>query len=129
MQTRGGLKAAKTECQHIFFRAEELFRKESSKEIRKISVEAIRDAVVKDEVINSKFQSLVKVSGASASSETKIFLLESMIEVFIRLRTHSLSRDYIQKYKIEVKSLKSNKHGLRKSIKKAMNKPREEHEH
>lgn len=122
MQTRSGLKAAKTECQHIFFRAEELFRKESSKEtIRKISVESIRDVVVKDEIINSKFQSLVKLSGASASSETKMFLLESMIEVYIRLRTHSLSRDYIQKYKLQVKSLKGRKHGLRKSIKKAMN--------
>ena len=129
MQTRGGLKAVKTECQQIFFKAEEIFRKESAKGIRKISVEAIRDVAIKNGVINSNFQSLVQLSGLYASSETKMFLLESMIEVYIRLRTHSLSRDYIQKYKLQVKSLKSSKKGLRKSIKKAMNKPTEEHEH
>ena len=129
MQTRGGLKAVKIECQQIFFRCEELFRQGSSKEIRKISVEAICDVALKDDIINSKFQALIKLSGINSSSEMKSFLLESMIGVFMRLRTHSLSRDYVQKYKLQVKSLKSNKHGLRKSIKKAMNKPTEEHDH
>ena len=128
MQSRGGLTAVKAECQQIFFKTEEIFRRESAKEIRKISAVKIRDIVLKDPAVISKFQSLVQLSGCIASSETEAFVLESMVELFIRLRTHSLSRDYIQNYKLKVKSLKSNKHGLRKSIKKAMNKPTELHE-
>ena len=77
--------------------------------MRKISVEAIRDVALKDAVINSKFHALIKLSGINSSSETKMFLLGSMIQMFMRLRTHSLSRDYIQKYKLQVKSLKRSK--------------------
>ena len=128
MQNRGGLTAVKAECQEIFFKAEEIFRKESATKIRKISAMKIRDVALRDPVIISKFQSLVKLSGCSASSEVEAFVLESMVELYTRLRTHSLSRDYIQNYKQQIKSLKSNKHGLRKSIKKAMNKPTEIHE-
>ena len=120
-QSRGGLSAVKTEIKKIFQHAEGMFKVHTSSTVFKIDTKSITNGILMNTEVVSLFNSLIEDSGVAIELEVKDNLLESMLNLYLRVRSFSYAKDVTNKHKFALKK-KKNK-SLRKDIKKAMDKP------
>lgn len=118
VQNRGGLSAVNKECEEIFKLAENVFRLETNGDLHhsQINISFMTALLSKNDEVVSNFQAIIH-----EHDQQELFgedLLQSMIELFLRVRAFSFSKDIVKKYKKKMK-LKSKKGGLRKNMKKA----------
>ena len=93
-QTRGGLWAVTTECLHVFKLVEEEFRNETSAvHITKIDSDKISKALLKRIDMVSAYDSMTHGFTNTISKETRFFLLDKMIKLFLRVRAFSYVKD------------------------------------
>ena len=117
VMNRGGLTAVTDNCQQLFHRVEEQFRCETEiKHLRKIDLQKITNHLLREVDIISLFDLICDKSGMNViQPEIKYNVLESMIKLYLRVRSFSFARDITSKQNAEKKSK-----ALRKEIKKSM---------
>ena len=103
----------------ILEQAEYLFRKqvsESKLTIRNIPTDMICNATLESPVVKSLWDNIVMSSGVYPSSSTQKLCLENVVKLYLKARSVSYARDYLNKYKIKQKQVK--KKALRKDLKR-----------
>ena len=114
--SRGGLTSISEDCEHIFYKTEELFRKETAVDnLRNIDIVKITSNLMSQSDIISLINSITDISGSNIDSEIRNNLFEKMIQLYLRVRSFSLARDITLNKK---KSCAATK-GLRKEMKKS----------
>ena len=112
---RGGLTVVTDDCQKKIYRTEERFRVETHVDhLRKIDIKKMSTDLIKDVDIVSYFNLLVDETDKRLTIEIQQNLLQSMIALYLRVRSFSLAKDITTKQKNIVSSSKS----LRKDLKK-----------
>lgn len=110
---RGGLTAAKNELVYVFHIAEETFREETKCFQKKIDVDKIVEQTVSNPKVRSFFNSLfIEIIG----EDIKVDLLQRMVKLFLTVRSFSLARDMVSKYKVD-KAIMFREKALRKKLK------------
>ena len=118
---RGGLTPISEDCEQIFYKAEELFRQETSVfNLRNINIPEITSNLMCQSDMVSLINSIVNISGSDIDSELKDNLFEKMIQLYLRVRSFSLAKDLTSGKK---KSCSNKAKGLRKEIKRSLQKP------
>ena len=95
------------------------FRKqvsESKLTIRNIPTDMICNATLESPVVKSLWDNIVMSSGVYPSSSTQKLCLENVVKLYLKARSVSYARDYLNKYKIKQKQVK--KKALRKDLKR-----------
>ena len=112
--------AVKKQGQSIFIKAEEEFRMETaSNSIREINIDKLISNLVANSEVISNFNAIIEYSGLKyVDAEITENLLSTMLKLFLRVRSYSLSRDIIEKHRQKLK-IKKAKGGLRMSLKKS----------
>lgn len=125
VRNRGGLTGVTEECQQLFICAELKFRVETSQpNIRKVDTKKIVSELLQDPDVISFYNCIVDSSDRNiVHDEVKTNLLENMLNLYVRVRAFSLTKDIVTRHKQAIKQTKAK--GLRKSIKKSTNKPSE----
>ena len=96
IQTRGGLTKVVDEAQEIIILTEQLFRKttETERHKKKIDISAMTEELLQDTKIISLYKA---VTGASDTNdldyEVKVNLLESILKLYLRVRSFSFAKD------------------------------------
>ena len=117
---RGGLTVVTDDFQKIFYRAEERFRAETHVDhLRKIDIKKMSTDLIKDVDIVSYFNLLVDETDKRLTIEIQQNLLQSMIALYLRVRSFSLAKDITTKQNTSVSS-KSLRKNLKKSIEKTL---------
>jgi hypothetical protein len=83
--------------------------------LRNIPTEIICESTLSSPVVQSLWDNIVLESGIAETSSMQKLCLESIVKLYIRVRSFSYARDYISKYKIKEKQTKSK--SLRKDLK------------
>ena len=120
LQSRGGLTAVNKEVQNLVIIAEERFRASTTnfKSSRKIDIEHIIYNLLRNTKVKSHLNNIIEFSGVSEiGSDVPERLLSDIFRLFLKVRSHSLSRDIIERYRQKMKNDRITK-GLRKSLKK-----------
>ena len=120
VQSRGGLTAVNKDVQSLVIVAEEKFRSEtvSFSSSRKIDIERIISDLLREIHVKSHLNNILEESGVGQVDEdVPEKVLSEIFRLFLKVRSHSLSRDIIGKYRQKVKNDRITK-GLRKSLKK-----------
>ena len=116
---RGGLTPISEDCEQIFYKAEELFRQEISVfNLRNNNIPEITSNLMCQSDMVSLINSIVNISGSDIDSELKDNLFEKMIQLYLRVRSFSLAKDITCS-----KKKSSSSKGLRKEIKRSLQKP------
>ena len=111
-QTRGGLWSVTNECLQVFKLVEEEFRKiTSGGHVTKIDGKKISESLVQRVDIVSSLETMVDGYTNSISMETRVCLLEKMVQLYLRVGTFSYAKD-------KTRSQAAKKKALRKDIKK-----------
>ena len=93
MIDRGGLTSISEGCEHLFFKTEELFRKETAvANLRNIDIMKITANLMSQSDI-SLINSITDISGCNIDLEIRNNLLEIMIQLYLRVYSFSLARD------------------------------------
>ena len=93
---RGGLTAVKRELVNVFIIAEKTFREETLTHNRKINSEKIVNDVISNPKALSFFNCLFT---ELIDDEEKNKLLKRMVKLFIKVRSFSLAKDIVTKFK------------------------------
>ena len=118
-RSRGGLISPSHHLMGIVEEAEICFGKKVSDGdlvLRKIPTEAISESTLNSPVVKSPWENIVLESGIEESSCTQKLCLENIVKLYVRVRSFSYARDYISKYKIKEKQMKSK--ALRQDMKR-----------
>ena len=114
-QTRGGLTSISEDCEQLFYRTEEAFRKETSvPNLRSIDIAKITVDLISQADIISIINSISDISGSNIDPEVKKNLFEKMIQLYLRVRSFSFTRDITSQKRKASTATK----GLRKEMKK-----------
>lgn len=114
---RGGLTAVSDDCFRIFFRAEEKFRTVTEVDyLRKIDVKTMAADLMKDVDVVSFFNAMVDSTDTTIVDEIKQNLLDSMLKLYLRVRSFSLARDITANKSSEQAMQKALRKNLKKSI-------------
>ena len=106
----------------ILEEAEMLFRKHvgigdiNTDTVRNIPVDMICFSTLNSPLVKSLWDNIVLDSGVEKSCSTQKLLLENIMKLYLRVRSFSYARDYISKYKIKGKQMKSK--AIRKDLKR-----------
>ena len=104
-QTRRGLCKVGEECQNIFIRVEEKFKAETTvKHLRKIDYNKMTHEITSNTDVVDFYNSIIFKSEVNVDTEVSDNLLESMIRLYIRVRSFSLTRDITALYKQKSKA-------------------------
>ena len=110
---RGGLTAAKRELVNVFMIAEQTFREETQTHKSKINCEKIVDNVITNSKALSFFNCLFT---ELIDDEEKNKLLKRMVKLFVKVRSFSLAKDIVTKFKRD-KNNSFKEKALRKKLK------------
>ena len=120
--TRGGLWGIGHHAEFIFSAAEMKFRQHTAGcELHKIETKKILSEVVHDTDVASNYNSLLGETEMLVNSDVAKNTLQSIIELYLKVRSFSYAKDIVQKYKQN--EHKSRSKALRKKIKRASSKP------
>ena len=115
MIDRGGLTYISEDCEHLFFKTEELFRKKTAvANMRNIDIMKITANLMSQSDI-SLINSITVISACNIDFEIRNNLFEKMIQLYLRVRSFSLARDITLNKKKSCAATKA----LRKEMKKA----------
>jgi len=117
LQSRGGLTGVITEIQQIFIRTEEMFREitETKSHVDRINIQEISEKLQTDEFIISIYGGILLMSNLDELClETAENLLDTMIVLYLRVRSFSFVKDKVS----EKKSQSKKKKALRKDLKR-----------
>jgi hypothetical protein len=115
---RGGLWAISADAQHIFIKTEHYFRAFTSKaDSRNINITTIVHSSVHDEEVISSFNSLTSSSELVTEDSVGKDVLNSIVNLYVKVRSFSFAKDIVQKHKIKTKQTKAK--ALRKEISRA----------
>ena len=121
-RSRGGLVIPCEGLLGILEEAEMLFRKHvgigdiNTDTVRNIPVDMICFSTLNSPLVKSLWDNIVLDSGVEKSCSTQKLLLENIVKLYLRMRSFSYARDYISKYKIKGKQMKSK--AIRKDLKR-----------
>ena len=113
---RGGLWSPTESAQKIFLKTEHYFKSYSNQpgQFQKIDIKNITQKSAQDPDVVSSYNAIVSESGLHIDSSVSKDILHSIIHLYVRVRSFSLAKDIIQKYKIQQKQVKAK--ALRKEI-------------
>ena len=116
---RGGLWSPTESAQKIFVKTEHYFKSYSSQpdQFQKIDIKNIIQKSAQDPDVVSSYNAIVSESGLRIDSSESKDILHCIIHLYVRVRSFSLAKDIIQKYKIQQKQVKAK--ALRKEIQRA----------
>ena len=116
---RGGLWSPTESAQKIFVKTEHYFKSYSSQpdQFQKIDIKNIIQKSAQDPDVVSSYNAIVSESGLRIDSSVSKDILHCIIHLYVRVRSFSLAKDIIQKYKIQQKQVKAK--ALRKEIQRA----------
>ena len=113
---RGGLWRVKSDVQRIFTFAESYFLSSTREFVTKINAKHIVSKLMQDMYVLAYFNTIRKSSEENIKKEIGLNLLEDMLTLYIRLRSHSYAKDKQQLHKISKDVTKTR--SLRTEIKK-----------
>ena len=92
--SRGGFTSISEDCQHLVYKTEELFRKETAvANLPNIDIAKITLNLMSQSDIISLIDSITDISGCNIDLEIRNNLFEKMIQLYLRVRSFSLARD------------------------------------
>ncbi len=119
-RTRGGLVTPCDDLVAILEEAEVLFRTEVGKSklvLRNIPTDEILFLTLKSPKVKSLWDNIVLASGVPSTSSTPKLCLENVVKLYLKVRSFSYAKDYVEKYKIKEKE--GRKRALRKNMKQS----------
>ena len=120
--TRGGLWGIGHHAQFILSAAEMKFRQHTAgSKLHNIETKKILREVVHDIDVTSDYNSLLGETEVLVNSDVARNTLQSIIELYLKVRSFSYAKDIVQKYKQNEHKCRSK--ALRKKIKRASFKP------
>ena len=120
---RGGLWSITTPVQKVFLKTEHYFREHTSQTgLREIDFAGILKKSITDSDILSNYQLILYDAELVPRCSVSKDVLRCIIDLYIRVRSFSFAKDFIQKYKIK------NKQNKAKSLRKELSKNCEEKE-
>jgi len=123
-RTRGGLVNPSENLVGILEEAEITFRQqvcESKLTLRNIPVETICNLTLKSPKLKSLWENIVPTAGVNTTVQTQKLCLENLVKLYLKVRSFSYARDYLNKHKIKEK--KNNQKALRKDLKRSADSP------
>ena len=121
---RGGLWSITTDAEKIFLRAEHYFRVFTSKAcLQSINIAGVVQKCVHDEEVISSYNLLLSNSELVIEGSVGKDVLNSILNLYVKVRSFSFAKDKVQKHKISTKITKTK--ALRKEISRAVNKEQE----
>ena len=123
-RTRGGLFNPSENLVVILEESEKTFRQqvcESKLTLRNIPVETICNLTLKSPKVKSLRENIVLTAGVSTTGQTQKLCLENLIKLYLKVRSFSYARDYLNKHKIKEK--KTRQKALRKDLKRSADSP------
>jgi hypothetical protein len=112
---RGGLWAISKNAQSIFERTEHYFRVATAKpNLKSIDFSSIASQSVHDIEVVSAFTAMLSNSELKIESNVGKDVLDSIVQLYVRVRSFSFAKDIIQKHKMKMKKLKGK--ALRKDL-------------
>ena len=115
---RGGLWRLKYDCINIFKSCESYFLSATKNFVSKIDCKHLVSQLLEDTFVLGCFGDMRRSAEEKVSKEISLNLLEDMLTLYIRVRSHSYAKDKQQHHKI-VKSLNKSR-SLRTEIKKKL---------
>ena len=113
---RGGLWHITEHAQKVFFKTELFFRKFTSQSgMRRVDIDGIAHAAIKDCDVLANFNLILSVAQLKVDSHLHKDILNSMVSLYVRVRSFSFAKDIIQRHKVKVKQASKAK-SLRKDI-------------
>ena len=119
-RTRGELVNPSGDLVGILEEAEKTFRQhvcESKLTLRNIPVETICNSTLESPKVKSLWGNIVLSAGVNTVSQTQKLCLENLIKLYLKVRSFSYARDYLNKHKIKEK--KTRQKALRKDLKRS----------
>lgn len=116
--SRGGLWGITKAAEQIFLQAEKHFRSSTCNgPVLKINIEKIRSESSSDLEVKAAYGTLLLNSKLRIDKHVAKDVLQSILDLYFRVRSFSYGKDIVQNYKIKTKRLKEK--GLRKEISRA----------
>ena len=116
--SHGGLWGITKAAEKIFLQAEKHFRSSTCNgPVLKINIEKIRSESSSDSEVKAAYDTLLSNSELKVDKHVAKDVLQSILDLYIRVRSFSFAKDIVQNYKIKAKQLKEK--GLRKEISRA----------
>jgi len=116
--SRGGLWGITKAAEKIFLQAEKHFRSSTCNgPVLKINIEKIRSESSSDSEVKAAYDTLLSNSKLKVDKPVAKDVLQSILDLYIRVRSFSFAKDIVQNYKIKAKQLKEK--GLREEISRA----------
>ena len=123
-RTRGGLVNPSEHLVSILEEAEITFRQqvcETKLTLRNIPDETICNLTLKSPKVKSLWQNIVLTAGVNVNGQTQKLCLENLVKLYLKVRSFSYARDYLNKHKIKEK--KTSQKALRKDLKRSADSP------
>ena len=117
-RTGGGLVNPSKDLFRVLEQAEHEFRRQVSERkstLRKIPIDEICNVTLKHPVVKPLWENIVLSTSVDLANATQKLCLENTIKLYIKVRSFSYARDYLNKYKIKEKQTKQK--ALRKDLK------------
>ena len=112
---RGGLWSITEPAQNIFFKTEHYFRLYTSESgLQKIDLASITHKSITDCDVLSNYHLLLSAAELPSEIHVSKDILQSIVNMYVRVRSFSFAKDIIQRHKIKAKQTKSK--SLRKEI-------------
>ena len=116
---RGGLWIVNNNTQKLFEIYEIEFQRNKNKIMKdhKIDINDLCEDLLKNSLVQSHYYNIYSSISPKVSKENAVNLLEELMLLYLRIRSHSFAKDVKETYKM--KSKKSKERSLRTAIKKA----------
>ena len=118
--SRGGLWSITEPAQKVFSRTEHYFRQSTLKvagTFQRVDIAGIAQKSVSDSDVVSNYQTMVSNAELVPTKNVSKDVLHSIVNLYIRVRSFSLTKDIIQDFKIKTKQAKGK--ALRKEIQRS----------
>ncbi len=117
LKNRGGLWKVNSNAVVIFKEVERKFMAVSVQSLKNIDASTIVISALKDPYVKSHISSIVTAATLDIENEMEINIFETLIHLYVRVRSHSHAKDIKEKHKAMKKLSKKN--SLRTEIKRA----------
>ena len=85
--------------------------------LRNIPIDSLCNKALESPMVKSLWENILISSGVNSASSTQKLCLENIIKLFLKVRSFSYARDYLNKHKIKERKIKQK--ALRKDLKRS----------
>ena len=117
-KNRGGLWYTNNNAIEIFMKTENVFKIETSETLSCIDSNKIVKKVMGDGMVKMYYNNIQDEAGILVDKEIALNLLEQLIMLYVRVRSHSFAKQKIEAYKVECKTKKAR--SLRTEMKRSL---------